>query len=697
MPEVIAAGVTYAASAIGVSLSATAVSVASWAIVTALSLGASYALQQLAQKKAKQSPQQITLKQAMPPRLLVYGRDMIGGAFVFRETFGTTLYQVIAHGQGPWDAIEGYWLDDTACGPSIAAGSPAPWLGHVRGATALGAMGQPAFAELIAASGGQWSAAHRLGGVAATLIVCASAGAKFNAKIFPNGVPALRVLARGQADIVDPRDGVARWTDNPALAIRDYLTRRVDVTVGGATRSVPVGLGISPARIDDASFAAFAAVCDQAIALGAGGVEARYRLSHTIDLSQTERRAALAALLRTCDAELYPTPDGKVAIRGGVWTAPTVAIDEADILSFDYAAGSDRMSGVNRLKITFKSPTTYQPSECDSWEDVSDQARRGVLQQDFDAQSVPSYTQARRLARIQMMRLNAAHRLVLTVSYGAALRLWGERNFALTLAELGLSSVPMAIEKITLSPDTMTSVIECASEEAAAYEWSTALEGASPVIAVSTPVAIIIPDAPAPTLTIEWAAVAFSTMVGTLRADVPAPASAVGVVALFQFRVVGSPDWRDMDQDGDFGGKITPLSDGAHYEVRAAYAMPNSNGAGATMGAWSSASSIAVIANATPPTSSGSALSASSPAALQASVIWTTPNDPSLAMTRVYASTTTVFDDAVLVGTSYAPPASTASLTVTFAASGARHIWVRAFNGSGVGAASPLGPVAVTV
>ena len=42
MPEVIAAGVTYAASAIGVSLSATAVSVASWAIVTALSLGASY-------------------------------------------------------------------------------------------------------------------------------------------------------------------------------------------------------------------------------------------------------------------------------------------------------------------------------------------------------------------------------------------------------------------------------------------------------------------------------------------------------------------------------------------------------------------------------------------------------------------------------------------------------------------------------
>lgn len=695
MPELIAAGVAYAASAIGVSLSATAISVASWAIVTALSLGASYALQQLAQKKAKQSPQQITLKQAMPPRLLIYGRDMIGGAFVFRETFGTTLYQVIAHGQGPWDAIEGYWLDDTACGPSIAAGSPAPWLGHVRGATALGAMGQPAFAELIAASGGQWSAAHRLGGVAATLIVCASAGAKFNAKIFPNGVPALRVLARGQADIVDPRDGVARWTDNPALAIRDYLTRRVDVTVGGATRSLPVGLGISPARIDDASFAAFAAVCDQAIALGAGGVEARYRLSHTIDLSQTERRAALAALLRTCDAELYPTPDGKVAIRGGVWTAPTVAIDEADILSFDYAAGSDRMSGVNRLKITFKSSATYQPSECDAWEDVSDQARRGVLQQDFDAQSVPSYTQARRLARIQMMRLNAAHRLVLTVSYGAALRLWGERNFALTLAELGLSAVPMAIEKITLSPDTMTSVVECASEEPAAYDWSTALESAPPVIAVSSPTIAAVPDATGLVLTMDAVQLGSNVFAARIVATLPEMTAVDG--ARFEIRQSGETSWTSMANSSAFVARSDILQDGQTYEARAAYVRGVAYGGSEELGAWSAVASLEILANATPPASSGTGLSASAAGALKINVAWNTPTTPDFSTTRIYLGTSTEFSAAIEKTVSYAAAGVVASVQITAPSTGVHWVWVRTFNSSGVGAATPLGPASLTV
>lgn len=683
MPFALIPAIASAFSVIGVT--GTAATIGAYVVVTALSLAASYALNvAMAATRGKTSAQQQTVKQAVPPRTMVYGRDKVGGALTFYETFGGILNQVQYHCQGPIDAIESYWLNDSNCGSPFSAVSP--WSGHVFALSVLGTSTQTAFAGLVASSNGQWTAAHKLTGAACTYMTAISAGEKKNPKVYSGGVPQLRVVVRGQADIYDPRDGVTRWTENPALVIRDYLIRRVQITINGVARMERVGFGISTARIDEASFIAFADICDEEIEKADGSTEPRYRVSQTIDLATSEPRAVLAALLKSCDGEIYPKPDGKVAIRGGVYSAPTASIGEDDILAFDYSNGVEPAADFNRLKITYKETADFQPAEGQPWDNATDQAERGVIVRDFDAQNVPSHTQARRLARIFMMRATPQHKLVLTVRYGAALRLWGERNFSLTLAELGLDGEAFFVEKITLSPDTMTGVIEAASENATAYEWSTSLDGTPPVTSPSVPTSVIIPTAPKPVLSVDWRALNYSTQVGVLEATIPVEEL---FSSRFQYRLAGATAWETMPTQ-DNVGTIVPASDGATYQVRAAYVTGTED-----FGGWSDFESITILANSTPPASSGSSLSVSGGST--ASITWMTPNDENLAFSRVYRNTSNDITTATAVGVSYAAANATASVTISGIPSGTYYFWVRAFNSSGVGSTTALGPVNHTV
>lgn len=683
MPSAIIPVIASAFTAIGVTGSVAGVTyatIAAWVVVTALSLGVSYALAAMA-KKPKQSSQQQTVKQAIPARQRVYGCDKVGGALCFYETYGGTLYQVIAHCQGPVGAIVEYWLNDVNAGPAISGGAPMPWGDKLRAASTSGLMGQDAFAELVAATGGVWSPAHRLAGVCATLMVCKSAGSKFNAKVWPTGVPQLRVVLRGQADIYDPRDGGTRWTENAALIIRDYLVSAD-------------GFRISPSMIDDASFAGFADICDQLVARASGVAEMRYRISTTIDLASAEPRAVLATLLRGCDASIAPTADGRIAIRGGVYVAPTTAIGDDDIILYDYANSSGRAAAFNRLKITCKDVTDYQPVECAPWEDVADQAARGVLQQDFDAQIMPSFTQARRLAKIFAMRSNPRYRFTLTVTYAAALRLWGEANFILTLTELGVNAAPFAITRIAFDLDALTGSIDCASEEPSAYEWSVTEEGPAPIVATTTGSIIAIAAAPAPTLTLERTPIATGYVMSRIVASIPEVADVDG--ARFEIRRSGETSWTRLINQSDFVGRSDGLEDGATYEARALYMRGTVTGGGEYLGDPSSLVALTIVSNPIPPASSGSALAASSGGGMTIMVLWTTPPTPDYALTRIYLSQDGAFASAVAKAVSYAGPSTPASVSVTTSTLGEQSVFVRAFNGSGVGAA-PLGPITVTV
>ncbi|MFV0678664.1 hypothetical protein, partial [Variovorax sp. tm] len=126
-----------------------------------------------------------------------------------------------------------------------------------------GAPGQQADPELVAMLPGVWTNDHRASGVA--YIVCHFA---YNDTAFPSGIPNVTVLMRG-AKIADPRDGVTRWTENPALMMRHVMLHP------------QFGKRTSLTAAEDARIIAAANACDTPIDYGAGAV-AMYRAASVI-------------------------------------------------------------------------------------------------------------------------------------------------------------------------------------------------------------------------------------------------------------------------------------------------------------------------------------------------------------------------------------------------------------------------------
>lgn len=662
-------------------LGTTAAGIAAAVTVTAALLGASYLLARM-QKKPKASEQQQTIKQAIAERQRTYGRDKVGGAVVFYETRGGNLYTAVVHGEGPISGFVENWLNDVQGPADMSAGSGiSPWGGNVVVTNFHGYAGQIASWVLTAAFPGVWTADHRLAGLAYSVVECRHVKAKFFQAVYPNGAPQHRPVIDG-ALLFDPRDGGTRYSDNPALCIRDYLT-------------YSRGLKVPPSLIDDASFAAFANVCDQPVALAAGGAEPRYRLSLTYKLTR-EPREVSADLLRSCDAEFYQTTDGKVGIRGGVWTAPTETLTAEDVLDYTFRTGSGVNAEFNRLNMTFKDPSNdYQPVEISPWNDTAAQAVVGVLHRELDLQMVTSFSQARRLGKIFMAQSNPAFRLVLTIRYSAALRLWGERMVSVTIPELLLDAQPFMIAAASLSPAAMNGRVELVHLPASAYAWSTAEEGARPTIAPSTAVAAAAPGPTGAVATVEWSVVSGGIRAGRIAVTVtPLTGVATTYRTIGQYRLVGASEWTDMTDDGDWRVLSGIVADAATYNVRVAHAI-SGGAASPSLSAWVDLADLAVIADPNAPATASQGGFSTSVSGGSVTVSWVLPNIAGVAEGRVYRAATSSFGAASLVATIWGAPSLSVQATDS-PGSGTHYYFIRAVNGSGVGSA-PEGPQSVLV
>lgn len=81
----------------------------------------------------------------------------------------------------------------------------------------LGTADDPADASLIAECPAKWTANHLLRGFTYTVIRLDLRQAEFQ-----GGLPEINVLMKGRK-LYDPRTGITAWSQNPALAIYDYL------------------------------------------------------------------------------------------------------------------------------------------------------------------------------------------------------------------------------------------------------------------------------------------------------------------------------------------------------------------------------------------------------------------------------------------------------------------------------------------
>lgn len=670
----------------GITIGATTITYASivaTAIVTAASIGLSILLAPRADGSGKS---QITVKEARPPRRRIVGRDKLAGAHAALEHNFRYVAKALVHCEGPVHAIEEIWLNDkpiTLAGSSPNAVSTLPWGPFVIIETKTGTTTQAASSILMGTYdaygdfSANWSSAHQLKGLCYTVIRCQSPTSpeQFSRR-FPNGFPEVRIVAT--MAVFDPRDDSTGFSLNPSLWIRDYLT---------SSR----GMAISPARIDDASFEAFADVCDEAIPLKAGGTEPRYQISGSYDLTE-EPREVLRRHLQTCDAELYMTPEGKVAIRGGVWEEPTVTITEEHIRSYSYEQGNDKLAAFNRIILSYKSPDhDFQITETEEWDDEESQTLSGeVKTQDLTLSMVPSHGQARRLAKITMAKGNPRHKLTLqTNMYG--LHALGERIIRVVLPEINVDDTFYVLKHEIIIAEPQGCLIELASIDASAYALdANAEEGTAPPIpkGLSSPVDYSSP--PLPTgLALELQRTEISPGVFVLRilAEVDEPTGSWPTQ--FEYRIEGVGSWLIMPENPtDITAVSDILSDGATYEVRAAHV-----GTGGTPGLYTAAETIEAVSDETPP-DAPTDLDVT-PGTGFATLEWLNPNSGNYYATRLYRGTTATFGDATLIATRYGA-ANALDVYVDTVAAGTYYWWAVAINGSGV-ASTEAGPVTDTV
>nr|WP_246686258.1 phage tail protein [Methylobacterium sp. WL8] len=412
-----------------------------------------------------------------------------------------------------------------------------------------------------------------------------------------------------------------------------------------------------------------------------------------------ERRAdVLAKLLATCDGELHQTPDGKIAIRGGLWTAPVITITDPHILSYEFDNGAGKLAAFNRLKITFTDPYNgYQQTEGDPWDDLAAQALSGeVVSQDLTVGMVTSHSQARRLAKIAMAKANPQNRLTITTDLYGLLCI-DQRIITLQITELGINGT-FLITAFTENGDGATCKIALSSLDASAYAWDPASEeGVAPARPSAQAQPINIPD-----VTGAAARVVRSTVGGAvtgLAIQVSAdPPSNPAYELHGQIREQGQDDtaWQPMLLQADGSVTASDRNDGVTYEYQLAFWSAY----GGTQGPWTASQFITATADTV---STGPATGfVANGGVTQSMLAWTAPNAENFGSSQVKrvagsSGAPTPPAGAVTVATRQGSPNQSFDLTDAPGA-GVFTYWIVSLNRSGYfDATSTTPPKTVTV
>jgi hypothetical protein len=172
------------------------------------------------------------------PIPVIYGRRRVGGTRVFIEVSGSSneyLHLVLVLSEGAVTAIDNVYLDDVLS-------TDAKFTGLLTVTKHLGTPGEAADAALTA-DVPKWTSDCKLSNCAYLYVKL-----KYDRNAF-SGLPTITADVRGRS-LYDPRDGQTRYSNNPALVLRDYLSNAI------------YGRGIASSAIDDTSISAAANACD---------------------------------------------------------------------------------------------------------------------------------------------------------------------------------------------------------------------------------------------------------------------------------------------------------------------------------------------------------------------------------------------------------------------------------------------------
>jgi hypothetical protein len=265
------------------------------------------------------------------------------------------------------------------------------------------------------------------------------------------------------------------WNDaasrNPALQLLWYLLGwRIKNPATNEWR-LAVGKGIPASRIDLASFITAANLCDEPVALAAGGMQARYR-SDGVFSEGDATGTVLDQLKAAMNAELDDV-DGKIRITvlHNDLATPIADFNDDDILggfTWDQTAPLDETYNV--VRGTFIDPSTTSLYQAVDFPEVRIDSLDGIDRiETVDFQTVQDASQAQRLVKQRIARMLYSGRFTATFSY----RAWTvQKNdvIRLTFSALGWANKLFRVVETAVQVDGQVPMV-LQEENADIYLW----------------------------------------------------------------------------------------------------------------------------------------------------------------------------------------------------------------------------------
>lgn len=414
----------------------------------------------------------------------------------------------------------------------------------------LGVPGEAADATLIAECPGKWGATSKLSGFCYTYVRL-----DLNQQEFQGGLVGIEALIRGKK-LLDPRDDTTAWSQNPALALYDYL---LGDNCGVPAEDIPVDYVCTAAD-----------VCDEAINIGA-----RYNLNGTVTSGQdqpgviTQMAQAMAGGINSTTWEMW----------AGKYVAPTLTLEQADIVGdvgiTPGLSDADIFNGVTARFISAEND--YTPTDMVPYQNATYRAADG--RDLFASMELPFTNETQRahnLARIYV----EDQRNSFTFRAAFSLKAWDTKIGQRVTLNASFFGFTGKVFRVVGKTYGTTSPVDLLLKEDAPEIWDLAdavVVDATPNSGLPNPFLL---DAPASlSLTSGTAALlrqADGTVVSRIKAEWPAGATIYAAQAEIQIKLFDTEQWQTVAMvDATLGvAYLAPVNDGETYDTRIRFINP---------------------------------------------------------------------------------------------------------------------------
>lgn len=404
---------------------------------------------------------EISVRDPIAPRRIIYGQCLVGGTIVFAEVTGTSnefLYLIVKLADHECHELGDVYFDDVVVPLDGSGNATGTYAGYATVRKYVGLAAGQRDTTLETDSGGEWTSAH-LGKSVARLHV----KLKHNPDLYPQGIPNIRCLVKGRK-VYDFRTSTTGYSNNPALCVADYLM------------DAKYGKGVAQARINSTAVSAAANICDENVNLNPSGTEKRYTCNGVIN-SDEDPNDILASLADSMAGSIVDA-GGLWTIQAGAYRTPALTLTDDDLAGgFSVAPRLSRQDTFNGVRGTYYSPDN-QWAAADFPSIVNDTYKAddgGIrLWRDVGYRFTTSSATAQRLAKIELER--GRQQIVVQARYNLkAMQCQPGDNIQITRARLGWTNKVFEVTDwrfvVENSNDNPALAVEITARETASGVW----------------------------------------------------------------------------------------------------------------------------------------------------------------------------------------------------------------------------------